>query len=93
MWVGGIRMSTIATSGSVLADSREELRGVAGLGDDLEAGLGEQPGDPLAQEDASRRRGRSAGVIAVGISARIAAPDSSSFGMNPRTRLAARRGP
>ena len=35
----------------VLADGGEQLRGVAGLGDDLEAGLGEQAGDALAQED------------------------------------------
>ena len=46
----------------------------------------------------SRRRTRVVGEHdaerhATGISARIAGPDSSSFGMNPRTRLASRRGP
>ena len=76
----------------LLADRGEELRGVAGLGDDLETGLGEQAGDALPQEDrvVSERDPERHGT---GISARIAGPDSSSFGMNPRTRLASRRGP
>ena len=76
----------------LLADGGEELRGVAGLGDDLESGLGEQAGDALAQQDRVVRE-RDPERHGTGISARIAAPDSSSFGMNPRTRLAARRGP
>ena len=37
--------------GVVLADGDEERVGVADLGDDLEAGLDQQPGDPLAQEE------------------------------------------
>ena len=37
--------------GSMLADGGEQLVGRAGLGDDLEPGLGEQPRDALAQEE------------------------------------------
>ena len=56
MWVGGIRMSTIATSGRCSRTAAQELVGVAGLGDDLEARLHEQARDAFPQEDASRRR-------------------------------------
>ncbi len=82
----------IATSGLLLADRGEELRGVAGLGNDVESGLGEQAGHALPQEDRVVRD-RDPERHGTGISARIAGPDSSSFGMNPRTRLASRRGP
>ena len=43
-------MSTIATSGGSLAHLGEQLLGVAGRAGDLEAGLGEQPGDALAEQ-------------------------------------------
>ena len=36
---------------AMLADGLQERVGVAGLGDDLEAGLGQQPRDPLAQQE------------------------------------------
>ena len=43
-------MSTIATSGRVGAHLQQQLVGVAGLADDLEAGVLEQPRDALAQQ-------------------------------------------
>ncbi len=74
------------------ADLAQQVGRVAGLADDLEPRLREQAGDALAKEQ---------GVVgeddpqahAGGTRARMAAPDSSSFGMNPSTRLLARRGP
>ena len=51
MWVGGIRMSTIARSGRCSRTSVEQLGGVAALADDLEAGALEQAGQALAEED------------------------------------------
>ena len=50
MCVGGILMSTIATSGSRQPDRAQELLAVRRLGDDVEAGIGEQPREPFAQE-------------------------------------------
>ena len=50
MCVGGIRMSTIATSGRVERDPPQELVGRARLADDVEPGLHEQALEPLAQE-------------------------------------------
>ena len=50
MWVGGIRMSTSATSGRGEADLAEEPLGVLRLGDDVDAGVGEEADDPLAGE-------------------------------------------
>ena len=91
VWVGGIRMSMIATSGRARGP-RQELVRVAGLGDDLEPGLDRAGERSLPGGEASRRPGRF-GASCSGTSARIAAPESSSFGMNPRTRLSARRGP
>ena len=85
-------MSTIATSGIVLADGDEERLGVAGLGDDVEAGLDQQSGDPLAQEERVVGEDEAEGHAPF-TSARIAAPDSSSFGMKPRAWLRSRRGP
>ena len=90
MWVGGIRMSTIATSGRCSRTAAQELVGVAGLADDLEAGLDEQPGDPLAQEERVVGEDEPEGH-APATRARIAAPDSSSLGMKPEDP-AARRG-
>ena len=91
--VGGIRMSTIATSGRCSRIAREQAVGVADLGDDVEAGVDEQPGDALAQEhrvvgehEPQRHRAGRPGRGSP-------APESSSFGMKPRTRLLARRGP
>ena len=43
-------MSTIATSGPVSRDRAQELAAVGRLADDLETGVGEQPGEPFAQE-------------------------------------------
>ena len=48
--VGGIRMSTIATSGLCIADLRQQILGGARLADDLEARVLEQARDPLAQQ-------------------------------------------
>ena len=78
--------------GVLLADRGEELRGIAGLGNDLESGLGEQAGHAFPHEDRIVRD-RDPERHGTGINARIAGPDSSSLGMNPRTRLASRRGP
>ena len=52
VWVGGIRMSTIATSGLCARTCAQQLVGVAGLSDDLEAGFPEQARDALAQQHA-----------------------------------------
>ena len=49
MCVGGIRRSTIATSG-VTASTGDQLLGRAGLADHVEAGLPEQQRDALAQQ-------------------------------------------
>ena len=51
MWVGGMRMSTMTTFGRVAPHLEHEVLGRAGLGDDLEALVLEQPRDALAQED------------------------------------------
>ena len=75
-----------------LADGLEERLAVADLRDGLEAGLDEQAGDALPQED---------GVVGeddperhtASASARIAGPDSSSLGRKPSARLVVRRGP
>ncbi len=48
--VGGIRMSTIATSGLRALDQLEQRVAVAGEPDDLEAGFLEQPGEAFAQD-------------------------------------------
>ena len=50
MCVGGIRRSTIATSGACSPTLAIELLGVARLADDVEARLAEQQRDALAQE-------------------------------------------
>jgi hypothetical protein len=52
VWSGGIWTSTIGDVGLVGADLAQQVVGVAGLGDDLEARLAQQPRDPLAQEQA-----------------------------------------
>ena len=46
-----MRMSTTTRSGLVLADQVFQFGTVGGLGDDLVAGTGKDPGDTLAQED------------------------------------------
>ena len=48
---GGIRMSTITSSGSCSRTSSSSSSRVAGLADDLEAGPLEQAREPFAQED------------------------------------------
>ena len=59
--VGGIRMSTIATSGSCSRDRPQRAPSASPRrADDLDARLGEQPGQPLAQQRPSRRRSRRA---------------------------------
>ena len=50
MCVGGILMSTMATSGRVSSTRRSSSSAVARLADDLEAGLREQPREALAQQ-------------------------------------------
>ena len=50
VWVGGIRMSTIAMSGGSASMAASSSLAVSGLGGDLEPGLAEQRGDPLADE-------------------------------------------
>ena len=92
MWVGGIRMSTIATSGLCARTAEQEPVGVAGLGHDVEPGLDEQPRDPLPEQERVVGQDEAKGHVPL-TSARMAGPDSSSFGMNPRAPLLARRGP
>ena len=70
----------------------QQLVRVPGLRHDLEARLGEQAGDPLAEEQRVVGEDDPQGH-APGTSARMAAPESSSLGMNPSTRLFASRGP
>ena len=82
----------MATSGRCSRTAASRARGVASLGDDIEPGLGEEAGDTLTEQDGIVGE-RDADRHVAAISARIAAPDSSSFGMKPRTRLASRRGP
>ena len=69
VWVGGIRISTIATSGLVRSHKLEQRIAVCGEPDDLEAGFLEQAGEALAQDH---------GVVgqhyAHGISARSVVP-------------------
>ena len=77
---------------SVLADRSEQGLGVADLGDDIEAGLGQQPRDALPQEERVVGQDEAEGHAPFN-SARMAAPVSSSFGMNPRLSLRSRRGP
>ena len=50
VWVGGMRMSTTATSGRCVVDRREQPVEVAGQRDDVEAGRLEHAGDALAQQ-------------------------------------------
>ena len=50
VWFGGMRTSTTATSGLCAPTLRSRSSRVAGLSDDLEAGILEQPNDPLAQQ-------------------------------------------
>ena len=94
-------MSTIATSGACSRDRGEQGLGVTDLGDDIETGLGQQPRDPLPQEERVVGQDEAEGHAPFN-SARMAAPVSSSFGMNPMAcaalearavgaRLAARR--
>ena len=58
--VGGMRMSTTATSGLCIATWRSRSSAVAGLRDDLEAGVLEQPRDRPRAAAPSRRRARRA---------------------------------
>ena len=61
VWVGGMRTSTIATSGLCARDLAQQVVGVAGLADDLEAGVLEQADEPLPQQHGvvgDRRRAR-----------------------------------
>ena len=51
MCVGGMRMSMIASVGSVLAHERDQLVAVAGLADDLEPETLEQARETLAEQD------------------------------------------
>ena len=60
MWVGGILISTIATSGRGQLDLAQQFVGVSDLADDLDAGLGEQAVEPFAEEQLHRRRSRRA---------------------------------
>ena len=94
-------MSTIATSGACSRTAASRASASPDLGDDVEARLGQQPRDPLPQEERVVGQDEPEGHAPF-TSARIAAPDSSSFGMNPRAaaalearpvgaRLAARR--
>ena len=50
VWSGGMRMSTTATSGLCGAHLAQQVLGVAGLADDLDAGLLEQRAIALAQQ-------------------------------------------
>ena len=58
VWVGGMRMSTIATSGLCIADVAQEVVGVAGLCDDLEARVRRAGARSPRAAGPSRRRAR-----------------------------------
>ena len=62
--VGGIRMSTIATSGRVRSTQVEQLVSVGREPDDLETGLLEQSGEALAQDHRIVGQGYSHGISA-----------------------------
>ena len=49
MWVGGIRMSMIATAGLYERTLSSSCSAFPGLADDLEARILEQPRDPFTQ--------------------------------------------
>ena len=51
VWVGGMRMSTIATSGLCIATCRSRSSGLSDWREHLEARVLEQPDDTLAEED------------------------------------------
>ena len=51
VWVGGMRTSTMARSGSCSSTAAMQRVGVADRGDDLVAGVGEQRREALAQQD------------------------------------------
>ena len=92
VWVGGIRMSTIATSGACSRTAASRAPASPAWATTSKPASIEQPRDPLAEEE--RVVGQDeAERHAPSTSARMAAPDSSSFGMNPRASAAARRGP
>jgi hypothetical protein len=80
----------IATS-AMLADGGRRARRRR-LGDDVEAGLDQQPGDPLPKEERVVGQDEAKGPAPF-TRARIAAPDSSSLGMKPRAWPVSRRGP
>ena len=91
VWVGGMRMSTIATSGRCSLHEREQLVAVGGAPDHVEAGLGEQPREPLAQEHRVVGEDHAHGISAWttvprpgGLSTRSRPPSASTRSASPR---------
>ena len=91
--VGGIRMSTIATSGRCSRTACQECRRRRRPGRRPRTLPPPAGARSLRGAGRSHRRERRGGSCRPPTSARIAAPDSSSLGMNPRTWLLVRRGP
>lgn len=83
VWVGGMRMSTIATSGRCSRVALSKCIGLADLSNDLESRVGKQTCDSFAyqdriiSQDEPQGHGRST-------KARMAGPEISSLGMKPR---------
>ena len=76
--VGGIRMSMTATSGCLRAIAPIRLDGVPDLGGDLEAGVGEDARDALADQ-----RGVVGDHDLHAAALRTASPERSPFGTKP----------
>ena len=85
MWLGGILMSTIATSGVGEPDGAQQLEPVRRLPDHVEAGVGEQPREPLAQQHLvvgdDDAHGTSARIVVCPAAARSTASSPSSAPM------------
>ena len=70
----------------VLTDRGDQTRQIGGLRSDLEAGLAKQACHPFAQQDRVVGQNQ-AHRQPLSKRARMAEPESSSFGMKPRTPL------
>ena len=86
-------MSTIATSGSRAVDELEQLVRVRGHPDDLEAGLLEQPREPLAEDHRVVGDGYAHGISAVSRVPRPGGLDTVNWPPSASTRSASPRRP
>ena len=91
--VGGMRMSTIATSGRCASTSASSSSPSAARPDDVEARLGEQPREPLAQEHRVVGEDHSHGISACTTVPRPGGLSTSSRPPSASTRSASPRSP